>query len=198
MQWVARIIIIVLGVGAAQDDQNHGDGDGDGSIVIKQVSPLEQLLATATASNSKEVSPLQDRQRVKRKPLRFRPKGESRFKPKNFKTLFADSLGKSKVAPETKSRFADFPIKQIPSEEPVKVASKVIHSIESTTTEQSEEAHDFLTTPEPTRKKAPRVQSQIFTRRKFKIPVRRFSKATKASSSETNFDQQAEWVRGNN
>jgi len=151
MQWVARIIILVLGVGAAQDDQNHGDGDG--SVVIKQVSPLEQLLATATASNSKEVSPLQDRQRVKRKPLRFRPKGESRFKPKNFKTLFADSLGKSKVAPETKSRFADFPIKQIPSEEPVKVASKVIHSIESTTTEQSEEAHDFLTTPEPTRKK---------------------------------------------
>jgi len=121
--------------------------------VIKKVSPLEQLLATATASTSKEVLPLQNRQRVKRKPLRFRPKGESRFKPKNFKSLFADSLGKSKVVPETKSRFADFPIKQIPSEEPVKVESKVIHSKESTTTEQSEEAHDFLTTPEPTRKK---------------------------------------------
>merc|ERR1719431_1392590 len=149
MQWVARILIIVLGVKAAQDDQNLGDG----SVVIKKVSPLEQLLATATASTSKEVSPLQDRQRVKRKPLRFRPKGESRFKPKNFKKLFADSLGKSKVVPETKSRFADFPIKQIPSEEPVKIAPKVIHSIDSTTTEQSEEAHDFLTTPEPTRKK---------------------------------------------
>merc|ERR1719431_588187 len=149
MQWVARILILVLGVTAAQDDQNLGDG----SVVIKKVSPLEQLLATATASTSKEVSPLQDRQRVKRKPLRFRPKGESRFKPKNFKKLFADNLGKSKVVPETKSRFADFPIKQIPSEEPVKIAPKVIHSIDSTTTEQSEEAHDFLTTPEPTRKK---------------------------------------------
>ena len=145
-------------VSSVRAAQNEPQPSTDSKVIGKDSSPLEQLLATATAA---AVLPLTDKQRVKRKPLRFRPKGESRFKPKNFKKLLSDRLeqSKDKIASNIKSRFADFPIKQsIPSEDIVKNAKIVIQPTEFITTEQPAEIQDIFTTPEPVTKKQEKFQ----------------------------------------
>lgn len=145
-------------VSSARAAQNEPQPAIGSKVIGKDSSPLEQLLATATAT---AVFPITDNQRVKRKPLRFRPKGESRFKPKNFKKLLSDRLeqSKDKIASNIKSRFADFPVKQsVPSEDIVKNDKKVIQPTEFITTEQPEEIQDIFTTPEPVTKKQEKFQ----------------------------------------
>ena len=128
-------------------------------------SPLAQLLATATGSKSSEISPivfpLAASQRSKRKPLRFRPKGESRFRPKSLKKL--ELIGKpnpsqDEKASTIKSRFSGFPkrprpgpVKQINVHQEKK-SEEVIVRVDQTTAQPPLELEDFFRTPEPVKK----------------------------------------------
>jgi len=116
-------------------------------------SPLAQLIATATGSNKALVFPLTARHRNKRKPLKFRSKGESRFKPKSFKKEQPKFVLPVKLSPgledkslQKKSRFSGFP--QRPRPGPVKqfpVTEKTEEEVEDKTDETTTE--EYLNTP---------------------------------------------------
>jgi len=171
----------------------HGSPPDDllseaGSVNIETVlppnaSPLAQLLATATADKKEAISsivfPLAAAQRIKRKPLRFRPKGESRFRPKSVKKEESIIIGKpaaflGQKAASIKSRFSGFskrprpsPVKQIIiKQDNASEEEEVVIPIDTTTTTQATlQLEDFFGTPEPVGVTIDRVseESPIFS-----------------------------------
>jgi len=147
MQYWTGTVMLVGVVVALQEDSAPSLTES------KTTSPLDQLLATAAGGS--DSLPLTNRQRFKRKPLRFRSKGESRFKPKSVKSLNSQRLKQKseQSSVTTESRFADFPKRPDPfkqiidiSESPKESDINPVDKIEVVTTESNVELQDFLTT----------------------------------------------------
>jgi len=116
--------------------------------LLASTSPLAQLLASATGATAVGSSPLIfpaiTGLRNKRKPLRFKSKGQSRFRPKNFRKknkAVSENQPSLKVEDNTdiKPRFSSFQ----------KRPSPVVLEPERSTTAQPLLLTDFFGTPEP-------------------------------------------------
>jgi hypothetical protein len=80
-------------------------------LLPKSTSALAQLLATATASENTKVYPLGAVQQNKKKPKKFRSKGEPRFRTtngRNSNVNFLQHPNSSKIERVRKSPFSGF------------------------------------------------------------------------------------------
>jgi len=165
MWWCAIILLYVVVTPGAQGEVVTREVRGDhdevfptsvdlSTVTPPNSSPLAQLIATATGSNKALVFPLTAKHRNKRKPLKFRSKGESRFRPNSFKKEqpkfvppVKSSQGLDDKSLQKKSRFSGFP--QRPRPAPVNqflVGQKTEQEVEDKTYETTTET--YLNTPQ--------------------------------------------------
>ena len=129
-------------------------------VLPSSTSPLAQLLATATASENTDVTPtvfqLAATQRTKRKPKKFRPKGESSFIPTSDRNPAVNILQRpncSKIERVKKSSFSGFSKRPRPSPDNHITSSENTeqnnHEGKVTTAQPSLVLQDYFGTPVP-------------------------------------------------